>query len=164
MTKAVDTPDVPALLETLDAVTKAAMAGLWDQAEWVFDTDEDRTITYEGRTFCGTGGCFAGWRALLDGAQMTQDDEGYMAIEFPNGQMVPGSQIGQWARQRLGLSVDQAGTLFEAGNSLADLRGGVIAIIEGSESWESWQDQWWESHARSEEAVEATEELELELV
>jgi hypothetical protein len=125
-----------ALTETLAAVEKQVKngTGLWEQSDWAQQTP------------CGTAGCFAGWRAFLDGYTRLEDDP--TTIDVPrlvnprtgdslpmyddNGWPWRGITVARHAQQRFGLEQNQAATLFAMNNTLPDLRE-IVAVLIGAD-------------------------------
>lgn len=103
-----------AMYETLDKVLEVAPQGGWNQGLWIM---HDET--------CGTVGCFAGWRVVLDGytdIRYNLDDE-IMALRNPDtGECVWPNQIAGWAARSLDLNARQAAKLFYSENTLEDLK------------------------------------------
>jgi len=116
-------------------VIAADAEGRWNQQQWV-------TGYNTAGQSCGTAGCFAGWRCFLDGFtevdQMgisVSDKTGfvlqptdYSRADFLDPRTIPGH-----AAEVLGLDRDQAMILFEASNTLEDLKGIVDAICANDE-------------------------------
>lgn len=119
------------LYETLDATIAAAAIGRWNQDVWVEE------IRASEAHLCGTAGCFAGWRAFLDG--YTVLDDSYRVLINPitgdtlgiDGWDFDDGHISEHARQRLGITVEQARKLFSSENSLEDLKRIVDQIVAG---------------------------------
>ena len=142
-------PDLFALVETLEVVTRAAKVGLWEQETWInSDPIIGGAVEWQGKTFCGTAGCFAGWRAMLDGGEVLYVEDAHIeedflneSLIFPDGSKVPACAVGAWAQSRLGLTDSQAHDLFDADNTLADLhimvRDIVIETMDATEVTES---------------------------
>lgn len=129
-------PDLYALVETLEVVNMASRAGLWDQTTWINSDPIVRgELDWQGRTFCGTAGCFAGWRAILDGGDVVfgdvnlDDDFRNESLIFPDGKKIHSSGVGRWAQERFGLTEAQARELFSAENTLGDLHEIVREIV-----------------------------------
>lgn len=132
-------PDIVALLETMEVVTQAAQADVWKQGTWIaFGPEHTGSLEWQGETFCGTAGCFAGWRAILDGAKPRVAVDGYQTnlshpyldfVVFPDGSRVRVGDIGVWARKRFGITDDQAEELFSGRNKMEDLERIVDEIV-----------------------------------
>lgn len=130
-------PDVYALVETLEVVNQAAKVGLWEQETWInSDPIAGGAMEWQGRTFCGTAGCFAGWRAMLDGAEVAYVEDANVeedcyneSLVFPDGLKVHSCGVGAWAQERFGITIGQAQELFDANNTLADLHEIVREIV-----------------------------------
>ncbi len=130
-------PDVVALLETLEVVQRAIKVGLWEQAAWINpEPIASGKLEWQGKEFCGTAGCFAGWRAMLDGGMVLHRDDlevvdGYTnaILEFPDGTQIPACSVGSWARDRLGLTIPQAEALFAGDHDLSDLEELVSQMV-----------------------------------
>lgn len=94
-----------------------------NQYEWVA-TDPD----------CGTAACFAGWAAILKFGESVIHDDGLPHFKLPapydrDASGVPRAMSEQ-AAALLGLTLDQAHTLFDAGNSREALRLMVNDLVE----------------------------------
>src|SRR5215218_3013437 len=118
-------PNAELLRETMDAVLAAVPAGRHEQMVWCSQNAE-----------CETAGCFAGWRAILDGyteyREIYVEDEGiFNALVNPKtGDALVGDGIGDYARRRLGLHEIQADDLFWMFNSLEALKHKVDLLCE----------------------------------
>lgn len=110
-----------ALRETMDAVLAAASEDGWEQTRWI------------GEDQCGTYGCFAGWRVILDGGVMHKPDTDVYPATYgayarmPDGRVV---QVREYAVKQLGLSQEQAEEMFHANNTLEDLKHLVDPICD----------------------------------
>ena len=82
---------------------------------------------------CGTTRCFAGWTADLAGAEWIADSLDQTQVGPIDGEMwFAGSvvrsasgelfHVSEFARRELGLTAEAADTLFDASNTLKDLR------------------------------------------
>jgi hypothetical protein len=110
------------LRETLDAVIAADAVGDWIQQAWLISS----WPVAEGS--CGTAGCFAGWRAMLDGYTQVSRTFSGTAINPTTFERI---EVRSHAVQRLGLTDRQSVRLFAASNTLADLKDIVDDICEG---------------------------------
>lgn len=129
-------PDVVALVETMEVVTKASKIGLWNQGTWLsFGSDHVGALEWQNHSFCGTAGCFAGWRAILDGAALrrtTGNDPSHPYldyVQFPDGSRSRVGDIGIWASKRFGITDEQGEALFSGRNNLKDLERIVGEIV-----------------------------------
>lgn len=132
--------DAGLLYETLDHVIAMDAIGLWQQDYWLTAVDEDGDRT-EPTNECRTAGCLAGWRAMLDGAKPLWDSyvEGRShLVRLPEGEPVT---VENHAKERLGLTSDQASALFNEHNSLADLKRIVDEIVAGQRYEDSYDEQ-----------------------
>jgi hypothetical protein len=134
-----------ALTETLAAVEKEVErgTGLWDQSDWAQQTP------------CGTAGCFAGWRAFLDGYTRLEDGPTTIyprrLVNPRTGDSLPmydddgrpwpddGTTVARHAQQRFGLEQNQAETLFAMNNTLHDLRE-IVAVLIGADEKSAGED------------------------
>lgn len=100
----------------------AGLSSEWDQTEWI------------GKRFCGTVCCVAGKVALEDGHRPVNDLSYIITVD--------GRRMGvdTYAMDALGLNDDQADVLFEASNTLDDLRVIVEAIRAGVRRYENLMD------------------------
>jgi hypothetical protein len=95
-------PNVHLLQQTLSYIETHPEE--WQQGEWR----------------CGTNACFAGHAALLAGARWVHPDH-----QFDDYVITPDAQevfVADFAQQVLELNGDQASVLFDADNSMANLR------------------------------------------
>jgi hypothetical protein len=130
--------DKQALRETLDQVIAADAVGLWDQSIWVGPAlvtfEEMESLTANGIWSCGTMGCLAGHRAMMDGYTQLQWRRGLTGgittwlVNPKTGQEV--RDFKGWAKVRLGLTTQQAEVLFDADNTLEDLKRYVDIICD----------------------------------
>jgi hypothetical protein len=88
--------------------------------------DEHHQAQWAVRTGCGTAYCFAGWAAVMSGAELDWDRSGVDAQGRPvTGRCEVDGQrryIEVYAKDQLGLSYDDANDLFAWGNSREMLR------------------------------------------
>lgn len=100
----------------------------WNQLHWTGHKHE-----------CGTTHCFAGWAAVLSGAQPDDDDEvrrdklpaDIADVEFEHWPAAKGFlHVADAARHLLGLTKAEADGLFRADNGLDDLRR-IVAELCG---------------------------------
>jgi hypothetical protein len=129
-----------ALTETLAVVEKQVEngTGRFNQGAWAEETP------------CGTAGCFAGWRAFLDGYTFLEEGErlvnrttGESLALWPWGEDEAGGEdeaeceagdtVAEHATRRFGLNRGQADSLFSGRNTLNDLRRKVAALIASDE-------------------------------
>lgn len=119
------TPNVPLLRKTLEHIT--AHPEEWDQETWALQTS------------CGTVGCLAGWAVTLAGHNLVFtkgcdcevcDAEESIAAEtcIVDGQL---RTIHKAAEHALGLTQEQACSLFNGGNNLHTLWAEANAITHG---------------------------------
>lgn len=90
------------------------------------------------QTECGTAGCVAGWRVLLDGGEPHTYDNGTVSDLYAN---LPGSvkpiDIPEYAQRRFGLDNESADVLFAPGNTLADIeRMRDVLAEQGRLTWD----------------------------
>lgn len=96
-----------ALLQgTMAKVREVAPTGQHNQRQWGSKT--------EG---CGTAYCYAGWRVVLDGGVL----EGANTFRMPDGRLLHGNAVGDYAQERLGLTAAEARVMFLSTNSIEDL-------------------------------------------
>ena len=93
---------------------------LWDQENWV------NTVNINGEE-CGTAACFAGWTALLAGAQVLPGADYFVLTEYGI------ASVSAFATRQLGLDESQADALFCGGNTKKDLRRIVDRLLESEE-------------------------------
>lgn len=105
----------------------------WNQGTWGLKVDVPQ-INVPGLEECGTSFCFAGWTAKLDGCDMQWLDRDVRGVASLENVRAPGTQewqaVWRYARDALGLTERQSDVLFDATNSLDDLRLLVNALIE----------------------------------
>lgn len=118
------------LLEVLGKIE--ANPELHDQTAWRVVTD------------CGTKMCFAGWTCELTGATWSPrmaaivadvriDDPAEVYTTYDNfGRQVSYVPIGERARSQLGLTPQEAGSLFYECNTLDEVRAYVHELLEAS--------------------------------
>lgn len=134
----------PLLVKTLAVIEDEVSRGGegWRQAMWVTnigqlkraEADEETHLVDEvGNAWsCDTAMCFAGWAAVLDGAKLvvrTSPHINYLdcgAVMTPDGKLTAAST---YAQKALGLGDWDAGRLFNASNTLAEIREIVAEII-----------------------------------
>lgn len=110
-----------------------------DQSTWLSLWKGDVGVTFERAMHCGSTGCFAGWAALLDGAELSFD-EGEYIIKTADG--VP---VYDYAADALGIphyqegndTIVQADHLFDANNTFEDLEEFVQLMRESYEKSQS---------------------------
>lgn len=107
------------LRETLDQVIAADVVGLWDQESWFRETE------------CGTAGCFAGWRFMLDGGEKASRQPGIGGGFGRLPRVLPLISVPDWARARLGLTDEEADELFSPMNKLSELKRIVDDLCDG---------------------------------
>lgn len=83
---------------------------------------------------CGTAGCFAGWRAMLDGWTVVKNQiPGLTPMMMDaDGEVTYADEIGDYARDRLELTRDESRDLFDPDNGLAKLKHPVDALCAQS--------------------------------
>lgn len=112
-------PNIEELRLGLKLTEEAAERGEWDQSEWFVKYD------------CGTSCCFAGNLLLHHGYKpyfMDDDSEVAWMVTTPDGSKMSG--VGETARELLDLNSVQAELLFDAQNSMDDLRRIVADLCE----------------------------------
>lgn len=129
----------------------------WDQGAWfhVDQVNRHGHITDEGLEtdpWCVTAGCFAGHYAISQGFTkvIRQPRKGFLPLvllQNAEGEMVTDGEasegfqnVAAYTRKSLGLTQTQANVLFNAGNTLDDLRFYVEQICEGDDL-EAYADQ-----------------------
>lgn len=108
-------PEVALLTETMVQVREAKTRGEWRQREW-----GSKILG------CGTAYCFAGWRVVLDGGRLTAAN----TFVLPDGTELHATEVGDYARERLGLTRRQADSLFDVDNNINDLEHWVGVLIQ----------------------------------
>ncbi len=119
------TPDVPLLRKVLawaeTEATKPEPEREWDQSAW------RRSAALRSKIHdqpCGTAYCIAGYTCHLDGREWDTDATG-LGICLVDGRTTPAV-----ARSLLGITKLEAGALFDANNTIDQLRriaGGIAA-------------------------------------
>lgn len=109
-------PNIALLRRTMDLVELAAPKGEWNQHFY------RNPIAWRDGGPCGTALCFAGWTVIAAGAEFADDHPfhfryGMVADDFGGCVDIP-----VWAARALGLSMFEAGELFNPDNTLEDLR------------------------------------------
>jgi hypothetical protein len=136
-------PDVEKLRRVLAQVEEEAAKGSgsrWDQCHWAIS--RGGTAVEPTPDTCGTAFCFAGWAAVLDGAQLHWG-KGYESgalvwvAEFQRRADGYMDDISEYAQRSLGLTSDEANVLFLGSNTLDDLRAIVQSLVDGE-----GVDQW----------------------
>ncbi len=104
----------------------------WNQDMWVTTPDSKaaRVAETEGRTFCGTAYCFAGHTLHMLGYEFNTPEEGGYHTIAPDGK-IRGTSVA--AAEELGLDMDHANYLFNAGNSIETLRDIVDECVARAE-------------------------------
>ena len=126
--------DATKLYATLDRVIAANAEGKWKQDYWIVTDQELRTDD-----FCGTAGCYAGHYVMLEGyteVVMGNDPHSDRPISMGLRNPVTGKKVDQhdipyFAIKGLGLTDEQAETLFHYDNKLEDLKQIVDSIVAG---------------------------------
>ena len=123
--------DPQALRDNMKLVNEADAYGLLEQDTWFTDTERDQaSLPDKPMWHCGTAACFAGWKALADGfTNVSIDGYGYMTLAHPDGRSLKPREIAAYARTALGLTYDQAQTLFRGDNSIYRLRELVEEMV-----------------------------------
>lgn len=107
---------------------------LHDQGNWLHIDQSTGIIGFHAAFECGTAGCFAGWAALLNGAELSigYDESGYnRAVRLPDGELVE-----DYAARALGLGEyleDDGEHMFDTHNTLEDLAEWVSLMREAYE-------------------------------
>lgn len=111
------------LYETLDRSIAAHAEGLLNMQVWLIETE------------CGTAGCLAGWRVILDGGRPIPntnreyyDGVGDYLATMPDGKVV---DIEEYAQGRLELTGCECRALFAPNNTVEDLKEIVDTICRG---------------------------------
>jgi hypothetical protein len=147
-TRTVDTEYLARLLDWAEAEHEKKLAGEeseWDQGTWIdiplYDGTSDSVtpaVEAVANLSCGTTCCLAGKVALDAGAVpsvLGEDGELYLTgslVDLPDGEKEV--DVAEFARQRLGLNIDQCGVLFAGSNTIEDLRVLIPAIIGGEDA------------------------------
>jgi hypothetical protein len=100
-------------------VEEAAMRGDWHQGSWR----------------CGTARCFAGWAVEAARARWAygeEDDMDTYGLGLVEDELGGYSHVAAWAQAALGLTPFQAGELFNATNTLEDIRNLVDVILSAN--------------------------------
>lgn len=133
------------LLETLEHIENNPQT--WEQGDWYVWVGSDGHlvrgyggITVEEVNSCGTAMCFAGHAAIKSGFPPAPAPEVGKTTLSP-WKNEHGVEVMDYARDRLGLTRGQSDVLFDATNTLEDLRTLVEAIIDNPEIDE---DELWE--------------------
>lgn len=119
--------------ETLDVVKmlESEPGRHWNQKSWC-EVVVLREVMYErridvdeARDYCGFVGCYAGWRAHMDGAQVVKGQGSQ--VRLPDGRVVSDAYDDalpweNWLAERLGLTLGEVFEISDPGNSLQDLR------------------------------------------
>jgi len=92
--------------------------------------EEHDQATWIGNLTCGTVACFAGWALMLDG--VSAEDILNWSHAAPRYSLV-GSRAREVATEHLGLTIDEAGRLFQASNTRDMLQLMVKDLINGKE-------------------------------
>jgi hypothetical protein len=141
--------DLAALWETQAHVEQAAADGHWFQQVWYAEPGQvvagvegdgppdDDVYAPE----CGFSGCFVGWRAHLDGAELRDGQmvlpDGRVLGRGPDGRALgrgpgqPWVDWDEWARERFGLSETAVYLLSETTNTIDDLHRIIEQIERG---------------------------------
>lgn len=129
----------------------------WKQSVWFAILDEDGKMTFndfevevEEVNSCNTAFCFAGHTALMTG---------FVAPPKVNGALWEGEvdgkyyAVNEYAKEKLGITWDQADELFAAENSMEDIRK-IIDMIKDNphvdqeeiqkalDRWTDYEDDW----------------------
>lgn len=131
-----DIAEMHRILEIIKDESKQPEGTTWNQGYW-FRQQE----VYQGneKSVCGTAMCFAGWKVFLDGyTKLAQDPladtdfvrtfSDYRMVNPNTGKYVTYWGTREYARDRLGLSDEQADLLFDEDNDLEDLENIVLSI------------------------------------
>lgn len=140
------TVDEQALRETLDQVIDADALGNWSQEHWFVPEGATTWVggfedeSYRWGPECGSGGCFLGHRAIMDGATHHLMQIG--KAKLPDGTVLTHDAAmwsetkdridwTDWGQARFGIDRPTASKLFDHRNSLNDLKILVDAICAG---------------------------------
>lgn len=89
---------------------------------------KDNPDKHDQTNWCGTSQCFAGWAATLSGWRAGSNSIFNSIMIRDDGQRSTASEA---AMAELGITLEDATTLFEAGNEVEDLELMVKDIING---------------------------------
>lgn len=114
-------------IETLEAFRQEGIAtDQWRQTRWLANAMQWRVVGAQRKdteATCGTAACFAGWACLLNGDQVLGDlDASPGAHSWVRDEGGRRRRVDARARRLLGLTDDEAHELFEACNTLDDIR------------------------------------------
>lgn len=121
-------------IEELPAYRDNQATEVWNQYSWITVFENNNVAAT-----CGTAACFAGWAAILDGAQIDLTNANALVkltpelrAQYPEfqGLKYDTIHVSEYSRVVLGLHIDQASRLFWAGNDKEDLRKIVDEFIE----------------------------------
>lgn len=97
--------NVPLLRKTMEHIEQHPEE--WDQSFWMSE--------------CGTKACFAGWACVFSGVEVV--------YSWARCTTADGDSAGAAAQDALGLTFEDADQLFEANNTMAELRSQVDRLI-----------------------------------
>lgn len=100
----------------------------WNQASWGRHYTENMVVAVG----CHTSFCFAGWACHLAGEALVPRRTGRVVADMAVLDHGMTYSIADRAAELLGLNAVQAGDLFDAGNTLTDLREIVEDLHEGN--------------------------------
>lgn len=129
------------LYRALDTVLAMDMIGRVDMTRWTarppsrYDSEDgrnaERYAKQQAADICATTACFAGWALMLDGGRSI----GTFSIELPDGEVIDQDDIETRARERLGLTREEAHALFYAPDDIAEVKARVDKIAAGDYRW-----------------------------
>jgi hypothetical protein len=114
-------PNIPLLRKAVEWVEAEAEKNIkereWNQGDWM----RRRSAANEAEGWCGTACCVAGWVGLqADNAQPEmRDGEFTDRMVYPSGMVV---HVADYARAALGLTEEQADSLFAGSNTAETIR------------------------------------------
>lgn len=140
------------LFATLDKVIAVEPLGLWDQTRWHGQArrsecgcDHDGCPHRErlrkwkeaaalDANLCKTAGCFAGWALVVHhGGVAMREHGGDLEVVRADKSVVPIASVQEEAMDALGLDYVQAEALFQASNTLAQLKD-LVSEYAGEQS------------------------------
>lgn len=126
--------------------------GLWSRvSRAILRTISDRFSNDDYTTYipvsCPTAACVAGWAATLSGGKMLVDE---YELQYSRGSaesnhvLVDGEvhHISTYARQVLGLTLNEADALFDGNWSNAETLENLDDIIRAAKHGREWQPRW----------------------
>lgn len=122
-------PNVDLLTKVLDHIERDPKT--WRQDSYRSFVDEESA--------CATAFCFAGHTAVMTGAQVSPYGVGWWLAEDGTLDHHATTHVSDWARDRLGLTDDEANKLFAPFNDLGDLRTLVQRYINRAHAVETYE-------------------------